>query len=73
MPKPDQKRMLATFLAACEKVGGQAALARKLGVGYTTVYSWADRGLPVGRVLDVERVTGVPRHELRPDIYPPPA
>ena len=26
--------------------------------------------VPPRRVLDVERVTGVPRHLLRPDIYP---
>lgn len=30
------------------------------------------RHVPVMRVLDVEAVTGIPRHELRPDIYPPP-
>jgi DNA-binding transcriptional regulator YdaS (Cro superfamily) len=28
--------------------------------------------LPAERVLDIERVTGIPRHELRPDLYPPP-
>jgi DNA-binding transcriptional regulator YdaS (Cro superfamily) len=26
--------------------------------------------VPVARVLDVERITGITRHELRPDIYP---
>jgi hypothetical protein len=23
-------------------------------------------------VLEVERITGIPRHELRPDLYPSP-
>jgi DNA-binding transcriptional regulator YdaS (Cro superfamily) len=28
--------------------------------------------VPAERAIDVESITGVPRHELRPDIYPPP-
>lgn len=28
--------------------------------------------VPADRVLDVERVTGISRHELRPDIFGPP-
>ena len=30
------------------------------------------RRVPAERVLEVERLTGVSRHELRPDLYPPP-
>lgn len=58
--------------AAIEKAGGQAALARMLGVKQQTVFGWLhhSRQVPAERVLAVERVTGVPRHELRPDIYP---
>lgn len=26
--------------------------------------------IPVARVLELERITGIPRHEWRPDIYP---
>lgn len=52
--------------------GGSAGLARALG-GITSqaVSQW--RQVPPERVLDVERVTGVPRQELRPDLYPPAA
>jgi DNA-binding transcriptional regulator YdaS (Cro superfamily) len=54
---------------AKQKVGGSTALARLLG-GITSqaVSQW--RRVPVARVLDVERVTGIHRHDLRPDIYP---
>lgn len=45
-------------------------LARRLGVTPQALSQW--RRIPPLRVLDVERATGIPRHELRPDIYPPP-
>jgi len=36
-----------------------------------TVGAWKSRGrIPVQRVLDVERATGIPRYKIRPDIYP---
>lgn len=46
-------------------------LALKLGITAQAISQW-DR-VPVERVLSVERLTGVPRHVLRPDIYPPDA
>lgn len=55
---------------AKQAVGGGRALAHKLGISPPAVYQW--RRVPVARVLDVERVTGVARHDLRPDIYPAP-
>ena len=54
-------------------VGGQSALARKLGVKPQAVQRWCATGtVPSNRVLDVERVTDgqVTRNELRPDLYP---
>jgi DNA-binding transcriptional regulator YdaS (Cro superfamily) len=44
-------------------------VAAQLGITHGAISQW-DK-VPVERVLDVERVTGIPRHELRPDIYPP--
>lgn len=38
----------------------------------STITRWERGRVPAERVLDVERVTGVPRHELRPDLYPAP-
>jgi DNA-binding transcriptional regulator YdaS (Cro superfamily) len=35
----------------------------------STVMRWQRDGVPVGRVLEVERITGISRHELRPDAF----
>lgn len=43
-------------------------LARLLEVDKSTVSRWAEDGVPFHRVLDVERVTGIPRADLRPDL-----
>jgi DNA-binding transcriptional regulator YdaS (Cro superfamily) len=44
-------------------------LARKLGIDKGTVTRWGQKGVPVNRVLDVERETGIPRQDLRPDFF----
>lgn len=51
-----------------DSVGGLAKLAALLGVRHQSFYSW--KRVPAERVLDIERITGVSRHELRPDLYP---
>lgn len=56
----------------CEKAkqeaGGPAALAKALGgVSSQAVSQW--KKVPAERVLDVERITGISRHELRPDVF----
>lgn len=53
--------------------GGTSAVAQKCGVGVTVVSNWKKRGVPPERVLALEAATGVPRHQIRPDIYPPPS
>jgi DNA-binding transcriptional regulator YdaS (Cro superfamily) len=53
---------------AVEKVGGQAKFARLIGVTAQAVSQWGE--VPPLRVLAVERVSGVSRHDLRPDLYP---
>lgn len=47
--------------------GRRVALAEGLGVTPGAVSQW-DR-VPAERVLDVERLTGIPRKMLRPDIF----
>jgi hypothetical protein len=32
---------------------------------------WRKRRVPAHMVLTLERISGVPRYELRPDLYPP--
>jgi len=62
---------------AIKAAGGQLRLAREIEEisGKTchrqSVAHWLRNQCPAYRVLDVERVTGVPRYELRPDLYPP--
>lgn len=56
---------------AIQAVGGLIPLAKQLNVTPQAVSAWRARQVPVMRVLDIERLSGVPRHELRPDIYPP--
>lgn len=57
---------------AIQKAGGQTELAKLLGVRQSHISNWKNRNkrIPAGRVLEIERVTGVSRHELRPDLYP---
>lgn len=60
------KRGLELALA---RTNGAYGLAKALnGVSYQAVQKW--RKVPAERVHDVERVSGVPRHLLRPDLYP---
>lgn len=53
---------------AKEGAGGQAELAKAIGVSAQAISQWDE--VPPLRVLSVERASGVSRHELRPDLYP---
>ena len=58
---------LAQAIAAA---GSSDALGALLGITGQAVRQW-DR-VPAERLPEIERVTGLPRHILRPDIVPPP-
>lgn len=61
---------------AIEIKGSQAALAESIGATQQLVSYWLKKsknGVSAEFVLPIERETGVPRHKIRPDIYPPPA
>ena len=57
---------------ACKQVGGQAALARALGITAPTVNQWIkdQRPVPADRCPAIERITGgaVRCEQLRPDV-----
>jgi DNA-binding transcriptional regulator YdaS (Cro superfamily) len=57
--------------AGVEIIGGQAATARLLGCSQPTVWRWLakEKSLPAEHVLTFERATGIPRDQIRPDIY----
>jgi hypothetical protein len=47
--------------------GGATALARELGLSRAALYKWQRVPLKYLRLLT--KMTGIPRHKLRPDIY----
>jgi len=59
---------------ALEKIkatrGLKARIARGLGITTGAVAQW-DR-VPAERAPAVAEITGIPLHELRPDLWPPP-
>lgn len=56
---------------AIKQAGGLTAFAHKVDASPQVVSNWRKRKkIPAVRVLDVERASGIPRHELRPDLYP---
>ena len=56
---------------AIRAAGGVSQLAEKIGISQPSVSNW--HKIPAERVLTVEKVTGVSRTTLRPDLYPAPA
>ena len=52
---------------AIERAGGLQALGRMLGISKQAIDQW--RRVPAERVLEVERLTGVSRYLLRPDVF----
>lgn len=56
---------------AIKSAGGQKDLADSLKVHPALVSQWATKRRPVAahHVLTIETLTGVSRHELRPDVF----
>lgn len=55
---------------ALAAVGGLEAFQQRLGIARRTVFLWKQHGVPAERAPQVEAATGVPRHRLRPDLWP---
>lgn len=58
---------------ACEAAGGQKPLADRIGTTQSQVWYWlkrSKRGVPAEFAPKIEEATGVPRSELRPDLWP---
>jgi len=69
IPKPSELKALKEAIASA---GSQTKLAYYCGIDMTAVLAWRHTGMvPAERILKIERCTGVARHKLRPDIYPP--
>ena len=57
------------LLAAIQATRTRAEMARRLGISRAAVAQW--RKVPAERLVEVERVTGVSRAILRPDLFGP--
>ena len=66
----EKRRMSQAMADACSRVGGGATLARAIGRPEETVSAWASGKSLVDPelVVEIERITGVSRHDLRPDL-----
>ena len=66
----EKRRMSQAMAVACNSVGGQAALAHVIGRPEETVSDWVNGKSLVDPelVVEIERLTGVSRHDLRPDL-----
>jgi DNA-binding transcriptional regulator YdaS (Cro superfamily) len=61
------KKREGSLAKAIAEAGSISALALKLRLSPQAVAQW--RQVPPERVIDVEKITGVSRHHLRPDIF----
>jgi DNA-binding transcriptional regulator YdaS (Cro superfamily) len=52
---------------AAKKVGGIVALSQACGLSRGAASLW--REIPVNHLQKIERLTGIPREVLRPDIF----
>jgi DNA-binding transcriptional regulator YdaS (Cro superfamily) len=52
---------------AIEAIGSVTALARLLGMSQQALSEWWR--VPAHRIRQVEAVTGIPREQLRPELY----
>jgi DNA-binding transcriptional regulator YdaS (Cro superfamily) len=59
--------MDAGLKIAIERAGSQRKLARLLGITQQALAKWTS--VPAHQIIAVERATGVPREQLRPDLY----
>ncbi len=58
------------LIAIREQWGLAARLAKELGITREAVWQW--RQVPARHALMVAKLLRLPRHEVRPDLYPPP-
>lgn len=66
---------MKTIADAVNAVGGQVQLAKLLEVNPSLISQWVTGRLQVAarHCLAIEAATGVSRHDLRPDVFGPPA
>ena len=59
-----------TIVRAIKAIGGDDAFMAALGIKRRTLFYLKEgKRLTPERALHIERLTGIPRHELRPDLW----
>jgi DNA-binding transcriptional regulator YdaS (Cro superfamily) len=68
--KEMKRTAIAALQEAIEVAGSQVKLAGKLKIKRASVQQWtrAD-GCPLDRIVELEKVTGVPREKLAPELF----
>jgi len=56
-----------TLIAILKNRGTASAIAKGLGVTRAAISAW--REIPITRLKEVSKITGIPRNQLRPDIF----
>lgn len=60
---------------AIKNAGGQAKLAREIGLSRSSVNRWVHKfngRVPPDHLIAIYKLTGVTPHEMRPDLHPTP-
>jgi DNA-binding transcriptional regulator YdaS (Cro superfamily) len=70
IPKPTPHRALVAAVFLCKSQAEFGRLINKSRARVNQLLNDTDGVCPAESVLKVEAATGVPRHALRPDIYP---
>jgi DNA-binding transcriptional regulator YdaS (Cro superfamily) len=53
--------------AAVKTAGGVRSLGRALNIAHSSILTW--KQIPARHILQIEKLTGIPRERLRPDLY----
>ena len=62
--------MIAETVWAEFKKIGISCIARQMGITRANVYQWKNsKPIPDSRLLDLERITGIARHRLKPELF----
>jgi hypothetical protein len=67
-PRDIDAEVMKGLELALTRTNGPYGLAKAINLSYQAIQKW--KKVPAERVHDVERASGVPRHLLRPDLYP---
>jgi len=59
--------MLTEIKNVCAQGGGVPTVAKQLGITRHAIYQWKE--IPPKHLIALEKITGVPRAEMRRDLY----